>query len=82
MGMTKVTRNFQITLPRDIRKSININVGDEIIVSESDGVIIMKKVKKDSFEAAFGIFKDFKVDSVEYVRKMRDESDRLKRLGV
>ena len=83
MSLTKVTRNFQVTLPKDVRKSADIKVGDNIRVKEQDGEITMKKVKKDSFEKAFGIFKGIEIDSAAYVRKIRKGSEkRRERMGL
>ena len=83
MGITKVTRNYQITLPADVREMLDIKVGDKIIVvSEGDGAMI-KKVKKDSLNRAFGAWGYSKESGVVYTRKIRDEEEkRLKRLGL
>jgi len=44
----KVTRNYQITIPSEIRRKIGINVGDllSITYDERRGEIIIKKVKE------------------------------------
>lgn len=82
MAITKVTRNFQITVPRDIRELAGINVGDTIIITTEDHEIKMKKAAKDIIEKSFNIWKDVK-DSVKYIRKIRKEAeDRLKRLRI
>ena len=52
MGIAKITRNYQITLPRDIRKIISVKEGDEIRTSSSSGKVkvlenfLGKKVKE------------------------------------
>ncbi|MBI5332373.1 MAG: AbrB/MazE/SpoVT family DNA-binding domain-containing protein [Candidatus Aenigmarchaeota archaeon] len=43
MGMTKVTRNFQITLPRDVRELEGIDIGDTLIVTTKGEDIILRK---------------------------------------
>ena len=45
----KVTDKGQISLPVGIRDSLNINQGDELIITKSDDVLIIKKIKKDDF---------------------------------
>ena len=43
MGLTKVTRNYQITIPSDIRKKLGIKVGDILLVEVEDGKVVLKK---------------------------------------
>jgi len=43
MGITKVTRNYQITIPSDVRKKLGIKVGDVLLVDVEDGKIVLKK---------------------------------------
>ena len=41
MPTTKVTRNFQVSIPKEIRDRLGIEQGDLIEVAELDGQIIM-----------------------------------------
>lgn len=43
MLKVKVTRKFQITIPLEIRKKMDVKIGDELIVKEEDGKIILTK---------------------------------------
>ncbi|NJE46766.1 AbrB/MazE/SpoVT family DNA-binding domain-containing protein [Thermococcus sp. GR7] len=43
MGLTKVTRNYQITIPSDVRKKLGIRVGDVLVVEVKDGKVVLKK---------------------------------------
>ncbi|AHC52051.1 AbrB family transcriptional regulator [Sulfolobus acidocaldarius SUSAZ] len=41
---TKVTRNYQITIPATIREKLGIRVGDKLILyTEGDKIILVKK---------------------------------------
>ena len=84
MSITKVTRNYQITVPRDIREQAEIKEGDKLVETMENDEIKIKKFDEDSFKKAFGIWKDAKIkDSVKYVRDLRKEWDqRAKRLGL
>lgn len=83
MGITKVTRNYQITLPNDIRKITGIRVGDDLIVDVDKKEIRIRKMESDALGKAFGSWKDMEEDSVEYVKKIRNDSEkRMKRLGL
>ncbi|MBI2144399.1 AbrB/MazE/SpoVT family DNA-binding domain-containing protein [Candidatus Woesearchaeota archaeon] len=82
MGMAKVTRNYQITLPKDARKLFSINVGDTLLVSLREEGLVIKKFEENVINEAAGTWKKVK-DSVEYVRGMRAEYEkRAKRLGI
>lgn len=83
MGTTKVTRNYQITLPEDVRESLDIKIGDKIIVLPEKDEAVLKKMKRDVVERAFGAWGSSRESGVKYARKIRDEEEkRLKRLGL
>ncbi|MBI5073007.1 AbrB/MazE/SpoVT family DNA-binding domain-containing protein [Candidatus Woesearchaeota archaeon] len=68
-----VTRNFQITLPRPVRRGLGISIGDSVIIEERKDEVVLRKIKKDPVAAAFGIWHGkVKEDSKEYVNKLRD----------
>lgn len=84
MSLTKVTRNYQITVPRDIREQANIREGDKLVITMENNEIKMKKFDEDVFKRAFGSWKNANIkDSVKYVRDIRKEwENRAKRLGL
>ena len=47
MKQVKVVRNYQITIPSEIRKAIGIKVGDVLLINVVDNKIILEKVKDD-----------------------------------
>ena len=82
MSLTKVTRNYQITVPRDVREQAKIQEGDKLIVTIENKEIKLKKIDEDAFKNAFGIWRNVK-DSVKYVRGLRKEWEhREKRLKI
>ncbi len=83
MGMTKVTRNYQITLPKDAREIAGIKIGDTILVdADKDGLRVRKMSARSAILDSAGIFSSVS-DSVAYVRKLRDAAEeRRKRLGL
>lgn len=46
----KVTDKGQISIPIEIRKSIGIDVGDELIVIRNGETLCLKKIKSDDFK--------------------------------
>ena len=82
MGKTTVTRNYQVTLPADVREIEDIKIGDTLIVIPRNGEIMMRKIKKADSENYFGAWKT-RGSGVAFTRKIRDESEtRLKRLKL
>jgi len=47
MGLTKVTRNFQVTLPAKIRKKLGVKEGDYIEIVDEDGVFVIRKLSRE-----------------------------------
>lgn len=45
----KVTDKGQISIPIEIRNSIGISVGDELIVVRNGETLCLRKIKKDEF---------------------------------
>jgi len=40
-----VTRKFQVTIPKEIRDVLGINVGDKLLVRVVDGKIVMEPIR-------------------------------------
>ena len=55
LKIVKVTDKGQISLPIRIRESLNIDEGDELIITKSEDAIIIKKIKKDDFKDLLAI---------------------------
>ena len=45
LGQTRITTNYQITLPKKIRKELNAKIGDIAVFSKDDKRIYIKIVK-------------------------------------
>ena len=75
MGIAKVTRNYQVTIPRDVRRIHGISVGDTVLFAiEGDRVDFFKMEREAILKEAAGCWKGrMKESGVEFVRSMRDE---------
>jgi antitoxin PrlF len=71
MGLSKITRNFQVTLPKDVREIKNLNVGDKVLFSLEDGKIDIVKVGKNAILEVAGLWSGVKETGVEYERRVR-----------
>jgi len=47
MPITKVTRNYQITIPAEIRNALGIREGELLEVELENGKIVIKRLKKE-----------------------------------
>jgi len=43
MGRVKVTRKYQVTIPKGVRERVGLKIGDELLVSGSGRRIILEK---------------------------------------
>ncbi len=71
MGISKITRNCQITIPKDIRKQLNVREGDEVIFTVSDNKAMITKSTRDIIKETAGIWKDMKETGIEYENRIR-----------
>lgn len=46
MGITKVTRNYQITIPAEVRKALGIKEGELLEVNLEGDKIVIQRLKK------------------------------------
>ncbi len=78
--ITKVTRNFQITLPEEVRKQMKIHLGDGIAIEKTDFGFRLHKVEKNKLEDFVGVLGSFeeKVPSTELQKIWRKEFERRK----
>jgi len=73
MSVAKVTRNYQVTIPRDVRLVHNISIGDTLVFSSEGEKIEVLKFKQDALERAFGLWSGLKETGIDYKRRVRNE---------
>ncbi|MEK6919260.1 MAG: AbrB/MazE/SpoVT family DNA-binding domain-containing protein [Nanoarchaeota archaeon] len=49
-SIIKVTDKGQISIPRSMRQSLKIEMGDNLLITNSEGKIIIKKIVDDDFK--------------------------------
>ncbi|MBS3138726.1 AbrB/MazE/SpoVT family DNA-binding domain-containing protein [Candidatus Woesearchaeota archaeon] len=77
-SMTKVTRNFQITLPENVRNELHVQLGDTIVLERADFGFRLHKVEKGRIEDFVGILGSFEknISSTELQRVWRKDFER------
>jgi len=80
MVVAKVTRNSQITIPKDIREKLGIKEGDIVEIRTELGKVIIEKIENDIWDDC----SDFLPENFEKIlQKTREDSTkRFKRLGI
>ena len=71
MGISKITRNCQVTIPKDVRIQLGVKEGDEVIFTVSDNKATITKSTRDIIKETAGIWKDIKDTGVEYENRIR-----------
>ena len=47
MAYSKITSKFQTTIPKEVRKQLNLKAGDLVSFSVKDGKIVIDKIDKN-----------------------------------
>lgn len=76
MGLSKITRNFQITIPRDVREAKNFHVGDKVLFLIKHDCVDLVKLDDKNLADAAGLWAGLLESGVEYERRMRKEWSR------
>jgi len=71
MGVSKMTRNFQVTIPKDVRHVKRLKEGDRVLFAVDGERVELHKVDEDTVSAAAGLWKDLSESGVRYERRMR-----------
>lgn len=80
MSKITITRNFQITIPKEIREKLNLSLGEKVSIHLEGNKIIIQKILDEIWEDCG----DFLPDNFDKVlKKLRtDSTERFKKLGI
>ncbi|MHA1379472.1 MAG: AbrB/MazE/SpoVT family DNA-binding domain-containing protein [Candidatus Helarchaeota archaeon] len=80
MSKITITRNYQITIPKEIREKLNLSLGEKVSIHLEGEKIIIQKLSDEIWEDCG----DFLPDNFEKILdKLRSNStERFKRLGI
>ena len=73
VGTSVITEKGQITIPKEIRDKLGIVKGDRLIFDLKDDLILIKKSGTNKLSEILNRQKPWKINSVEFQRKLRDE---------
>ena len=71
MGISKITRNFQVTIPRDVRELKRLKEGDEVIFAIEGTKVELVKLDKEVMKRAAGLWTETKETGVSYENRIR-----------
>jgi len=57
MVEVKVSKKFQVVIPKEVRKNVNLSAGDQLIIKVEDGSIIMIPKPKNYTQHMLGLHK-------------------------
>lgn len=68
----KVTRKYQITIPKRVREKAGIEIGDRLSIANRGELIILKRLdtKRSLLELA-GCWRGYPEDPVEFMNELR-----------
>jgi antitoxin PrlF len=69
---TRVTRKYQVTIPREVRVKTGIKVGDEFQVMDKGELIVLKKMNKEKTILDFaGCWEGYPEDPEKFMEDLR-----------
>ena len=73
-NMVKVSSKYQIVIPLEVRKKINLKSGDRLIIKANNEKIIIYLQPKNYAKYSLGLGKEIwqGIDTTKYVRKERE----------
>ena len=73
MEVVRVSRKYQVVIPKEVRRELNICEGDELIVSVENNRIVMRLKPRSYTDYTRGLYKEIwrGVDAAEYVERER-----------
>ncbi len=73
VGTSIISEKGQVTIPKEIRDKLGIIQGDRLIFDLKGNEIIIKKTGTNKVSKILKEQKPWKISSVEFQRKLRDE---------
>ena len=77
MSIVRITRKYQITIPKEVREKLNLRIGDLLKVEVEDDKIVLKpliKRKRNPIRELLNLVKEpLNVDAVKLVEESWDE---------
>ena len=80
MVTVKVTRNSQITIPKDIREKLGIKEGDMVEMRIELGRIVIEKIEKDRWDDCSDFLPKNSENILHGLRS--DSTKRFRRMGI
>ena len=80
MAKTKITRNYQVTIPKEIREKLNLKLGEKVTIHLEGERIIIQRVDESVWDKCT----DFLPENFEKtLASLREDSvERFKKLGI
>jgi len=70
--VVKVTRKYQITIPKEVRERIGVEIGDKLKVMEKgEGIILRKAGEKRGILALAGCWKGYPENPDKFMKELR-----------
>lgn len=71
MGISKLTRNFRVTIPKDVREVKRLKQGDRVLFAIDGETVELHKIDENAISAAVGRWRNAPDAGLEYERRVR-----------
>lgn len=70
--VVKVTRKYQVTIPKGVREKVGIKMGDELKVTDKGDLIVIEKIgKRRSLLDFAGCWRGYPENPEEFMEELR-----------
>ena len=80
MSKVKITRNYQITIPKEIREKLKLKLGEKVTIRLEGDKIIVQRISDKVWENCTDFLAENFTKTLESLRD--DSKKRFKRLGI
>ena len=73
IGISSISEKGQVTIPKEIRDSLQLKAGDKVVFIERDNEIVVHKSRTKKLSAILEGQNRWKMNALEFQRKARTE---------
>jgi len=75
IGVSSISEKGQVTIPKEIRDILGLKAGDKVVFIDQNDQFVVRKARTGKLSQTLEYQKPWKVNALEFQRKIRKEWD-------